>query len=41
MTIQERIYNYFEREPELKVLFIFDRMASISTDLREAVWQED
>lgn len=41
MTTIERIYNYFEREPELKVLFIFDRMASISTDLREVVWQED
>ena len=23
-TSQQKIYNYFEREPELKVLFIFN-----------------
>lgn len=40
MTTQERIYSYFEREPELKVLFIFDRMASISSELADAEWLE-
>lgn len=40
MTTQERIYRYFEREPQLKVLFIFDRMAAISSELADAEWPE-
>ena len=31
--VQERIYNYFERNPQLHVLFIFDRMDIIQTEL--------
>ena len=33
--VQERIYNYFERNPQLHVLFIFDRMDIIQTELGE------
>lgn len=39
--IQERIYNYFERNPQLKVLFVFDKMSSIETELQDATWPED
>lgn len=38
--IQERIYNYFERNPQLKVLFIFDKMGSIEAELNEASWTD-
>lgn len=31
----ERIYNYFERNPQLHVLFIFDRMSIIQNELDE------
>ncbi len=34
--VQDRIYNYFERNPQLHVLFIFDRMSIIQTELDEA-----
>ncbi|WP_195663251.1 BREX-1 system phosphatase PglZ type A [Bacteroides congonensis] len=34
--VQNRIYNYFERNPQLHVLFIFDRMSIIQTELDEA-----
>lgn len=33
--IQDRIYSYFERNPQLHVLFIFDRMEIIQTELKE------
>lgn len=33
--IQDRIYSYFERNPQLHVLFIFDRMEIIQTELNE------
>lgn len=32
---QDRIYNYFERNPQLHVLFIFDRMNIIQNELDE------
>ena len=38
--VQDRIYNYFERNPQLHVLFIFDRMDIIGVELREATWDE-
>lgn len=38
--VQDRIYNYFERNPQLHVLFIFDRMDIIGVELREAIWDE-
>lgn len=33
--VQDRIYNYFERNPQLHVLFIFDRMNIIQNELDE------
>ena len=39
--VQERIYNYFERNPQLHVLFIFDKMNIISTELKDAEWRDD
>ena len=38
--VQERIYNYFERNPKLRVLFIFDNMSIIETELQGASWNE-
>ncbi len=35
MMIQDRIYSYFERNPQLHVLFIFDRMSFIQSELDE------
>ena len=38
----ERIYNYFERNPQLHVLFIFDRMSIIQNELDEMKeWNDD
>ena len=40
--VQDRIYNYFERNPQLHVLFIFDRMNIIQTELDEMKqWTDD
>lgn len=40
--VQDRIYSYFERNPQLHVLFIFDRMNIIFTELDDApAWKED
>lgn len=40
--VQERIYSYFERNPQLHVLFIFDQMDIIRTELEEASeWGDD
>ena len=39
--VQERIYNYFARNPQLHVLFIFDKMNIISTELEDAEWRDD
>ena len=38
--VQERIYSYFERNPQLHVLFIFDRMNIIQTELEGVTWDE-
>lgn len=37
---QDRIYNYFERSPKLRVLFIFDSLDIIASELRDTEWQE-
>ena len=37
---QDRIYNYFERNPKLRVLFIFDSLDIIAAELRDSEWQE-
>ena len=39
--VQERIYNYFERNPQLHVLFIFDKMNINFTELELAEWPEN
>lgn len=39
--IIDRIYNYFERNPQLHVLFIFDRMNIIENDLSGVQWREN
>lgn len=33
--VQDRIYNYFERNPQLHVLFIFDKMDIIQSELKD------
>ncbi len=33
--IQKRIYSYFERTPQLHVLFIFDQMNIIKSEQRK------
>ena len=38
--IQKRIYIYFERNPQLHVLFIFDRMNIFESDLEGKEWVE-
>lgn len=39
--VKDRIYNYFERNPQLHVLFIFDRMNIIQSELDEVKeWAE-
>ena len=39
--VQERIYNYFKRNPQLHVLFIFDRMNINYTELEQVVWPDN
>lgn len=39
--IQKRIYNYFERNPQLKVLFVFDKMGGFEAELQDAIWEDD
>ena len=39
--VQQKIYNYFERNPQLHVLFIFDRMNIILQDLEDAAWDDN
>lgn len=36
---QDRIYNYFERNPKLRVLFIFDSISIIESELQDVEWQ--
>lgn len=37
--IQDQIYNCFERDEDMQVLFIFDKMAMIAQDLSDAIWK--
>lgn len=39
--VQKRIYSYFERNPQLHVLFIFDKMNIIQNDLEDSIWNEE
>lgn len=38
--IKNQIYNYFERNEDMHVLFIFDRMDYIGVELRDAEWKD-
>ena len=38
--IQKKIYSYFERNEKLKVLFVFDPMDAIASELRSLFWQD-
>ena len=39
--VQERIFSYFERNPQLHVLFIFDKMNINFTELELAEWPDN
>ncbi len=39
--VQERIYNYFERNPQLHVLFIFDKLNINFTELEFVEWKDN
>ncbi len=38
--IQDKIYTYFDGNDELRVLFIFDQMLQIESELEGASWRE-
>ena len=40
MMVQDRIYTYFERNPQLHVLFIFDQMNVIGSELEGTEWND-
>ena len=40
IMIQQRIYNYFERNPQLRVLFLFDKMGVYEGELLNAQWAD-
>ena len=40
MSTQDRIYSYFERNPKLRVLFIFDSIDMIGSELQDVEWKE-
>ena len=39
--VQQKVYDYFNRNPQLHVLFIFDRMNIILQDLEDAAWDDN
>ena len=39
--VKERIAQYFERNPQLHVLFIFDRLDTIASELAGETWPDD
>lgn len=39
--IKKQIFNFFEKNPWLKVLFMFDRMGGFKVELSEKVCSED
>ncbi len=38
--VQDKIYSYFNRFPHLHVLFVFDKMNIIESELEGATWDE-
>lgn len=43
MNIREKIYNYFEKQPQLHVLFVFDPMGYLENDIMQGgeAWPDD
>ena len=39
--IQEKIFRYFDGNPELHVLFVFDQMGMLQTEIAECTWPAD
>ena len=39
MTVTDKIYNYFDKNPDLRVLFIFND-EFLAMELAEATWKE-
>lgn len=39
--IQKRIYNYFDRDPQLRVLFVFDKMSGFEAELQDSSWKDE
>lgn len=39
--IQKRIYNYFERNPQLRVLFVFDKMGGFEAEFIDVSWEDE
>ena len=39
--VQNRIKQYFERSPQLHVLFIFDRLDTIASELSDVTWPDN
>ena len=37
---QDKIYNYFERNPRLHVLFFFDKFVELEVEFREWTWKD-
>ena len=38
MSVQDNIYRYFELNPKLKVLFVFNPM--VKAELNDVIWKE-
>ena len=38
--IEDKIYRYFERNQRLRVLFVFDAMHQLESDLQQIAWRE-
>ena len=39
--IQDKIFRYFDGNPELHVLFVFDQMGMLQTEIAECTWPAD
>ena len=39
--IQEKIFRYFDGNSELHVLFVFDQMGMLQTEIAECTWPAD
>lgn len=39
--IHQQLYNYIERNPHMRMLFIFDKMDDYEVEAQNAVWEEN